>query len=99
MHNRHLQATWTRLYSTEIDGMSFNRVEHHILGYDGPTCILIKVRDSAGTVLGAFAMERWKEQNRFYGAFGSIVIQSAIFAAPEDKDVSVQRVEQRTLPV
>lgn len=34
MHNRHLQATWTRLYSTEIDGMSFNRVEHHILGYD-----------------------------------------------------------------
>ncbi len=35
-----LQTTWESLYSSLEDGLSFNRVCHHILGYQGPTVIL-----------------------------------------------------------
>lgn len=29
-----LQGNWKRLYTSEVDGCSFNRIVHHILGYD-----------------------------------------------------------------
>ena len=29
-----LQGEWRRLYSTAVDGISFNRVVHHIMGYE-----------------------------------------------------------------
>jgi len=29
-----LQGSWNRLYSTAVDGLSFNRLAHHILGYE-----------------------------------------------------------------
>ena len=29
-----LQGQWQRLYSSSVDGNSFNRIVHHILGYD-----------------------------------------------------------------
>lgn len=29
----HLQGRWSKLYTTERDGLSFNRIAHHILGY------------------------------------------------------------------
>jgi len=34
LNNRNLQGSWLRLYCSDMDGMSFNRIEHHILGYD-----------------------------------------------------------------
>lgn len=34
MYNSMLQGYWQRLYSTSTDGLSFNRIVHHILGYD-----------------------------------------------------------------
>lgn len=34
LHSKSLQGYWTRLYTSESDGMSFNRLEHHILGYE-----------------------------------------------------------------
>lgn len=37
-----LQGKWSKLYTSSADGMSFNRLAHHILGFDGPTCVLIK---------------------------------------------------------
>eukprot|EP00981_Chlorochromonas_danica_P010376 scaffold3161_cov247-Ochromonas_danica.AAC.11 len=67
LHSDELQGAWKRLFSSAIDGLSFNRLEHHILGYDGPTCILIKCNNEEKTVLGAFNSSRWKETNRFYG--------------------------------
>ncbi|RYH30747.1 hypothetical protein EON65_04340 [archaeon] len=34
MHSDDLQGGWKRLYSSATDGLSFNRVVHHILGYE-----------------------------------------------------------------
>lgn len=67
LHSEALQGAWKRLYSTSTDGMSFNRIVYHSLGYDGPTCVLIKCADAAGTVLGMLSHDHWKESNRFYG--------------------------------
>eukprot|EP01035_Chromulina_nebulosa_P021176 gene21176-27434_t len=53
--------------------MSFNRIAHHILGYNGPTCLLIRVMDESHTIIGAFADDKWKEQNRFYGSYKDFV--------------------------
>ena len=61
-----LGGEWTRLYTSEENGLSFNRVCHHILGYRGPTVLLI--RDFDGAVFGFFTSEAWKEANAFYGS-------------------------------
>ena len=34
LYSETLQSHWNKLYSTELDGASFNRVAHHILGFD-----------------------------------------------------------------
>lgn len=67
LHSEALQGAWKRLYSTSVDGLSFNRIVYHSVGYDGPTLVLIKCADAAGTVLGALSFDHWKESNRFYG--------------------------------
>jgi hypothetical protein len=67
LQHKALQGQWKRLYSTSVDGLSFNRIVYHCLGYDGPTCVLIRCQDEQGTVLGAVAHERWKDSNRFFG--------------------------------
>jgi hypothetical protein len=67
LHSESLQGAWKRLYSTSVDGQSFNRLVYHCLGYDGPTCILIRCAGPSNTVLGILAHDRWKESNRFYG--------------------------------
>lgn len=67
LHSEALQGAWKRLYSTSVDGLSFNRIAYHSLGYGGPTCILIKCADPEGTVLGLLSFDHWKESNRFYG--------------------------------
>ena len=58
-------GVWHRLYSTEADGRSFNRMEWSVLGYEGPTTLLIKTED--GATLGAFASEPFKEASHFFG--------------------------------
>jgi hypothetical protein len=42
-------------------------VVYHCLGYDGPTCVLIRCADEDSTVIGALTFDRWKDSNRFYG--------------------------------
>eukprot|EP01038_Epipyxis_sp_PR26KG_P016805 gene16805-23004_t len=73
LYNINLQGSWKKLYTTEKDGLSFNRIVHHVLGYKGPTCLLIKCRDEAGTVLGAYTNDHWKDQNRFFGSGSNIL--------------------------
>jgi hypothetical protein len=34
-----LQSDWKRLYSTTSDGLSFNRISHHVLGYEVKLCL------------------------------------------------------------
>ena len=55
----------TRLYSTETDGRSFNRLEYSVLGYDGPTMITIKTK--TGAVIGAYAETSWKDSMNYFG--------------------------------
>ncbi len=33
LYDANLQGRWKRLYTTQVDGLSFNRIAHHILGY------------------------------------------------------------------
>ena len=58
-------GVWHRLYSTEADGRCFNRMEWSVLGYEGPTTLLIKAND--GVILGAFASAPFKEVPHFFG--------------------------------
>lgn len=78
LHSESLQGAWKRLYSTSVDGLSFNRIVYHSLGYDGPTCVLVKCADALGTVLGMLAFDHWKESNRFYGAIRGVFFVSSV---------------------
>ena len=68
LYHESLQGDWTRLYSSSVDGLSFNRMAHHVMGYDGPMCFLIKPQRRSDCVFGAFTSGRWREFNRFYGS-------------------------------
>lgn len=68
--NSLLQGEWKRLYTTQKDGQSFNRILAHISGYDGPTCIIISsTSDDQEAVFGAFAGNALRDSNRFHGMF------------------------------
>jgi len=70
--NTHL---WHRLFASWKNGLSFNRLTHHIVHYAGPSLIAVKTYD--GQVFGAYCSQPWKESNTIY--FGSM--DSFIFAA------------------
>ena len=62
-----------RLFSSEADGLSCNRLMHAIFGYDGPTLIIIRSADVSGKcgagIFGAFTFSPWdKESGGFYGS-------------------------------
>jgi hypothetical protein len=54
-----------RLYSAESDGRSFNRLEWSVLGYSGPTLVIIRTEENA--TLGGFASAPWKDSKDFFG--------------------------------
>lgn len=57
---------WHRIYSSYQDGRSFNRLEYSLLGYSGPTVVLVKT--TRQEVLGAFAAKAWRDiKGEFYG--------------------------------
>ncbi|KUF91628.1 hypothetical protein AM588_10003200 [Phytophthora nicotianae] len=57
------------------DGLSFNRLSYHILGYSGPTLTII--RDTQGAVFGMFCDTEWKESSRYYGGNGCFLFRLA----------------------
>ena len=57
---------WHRIYTSDSDGLSFNRLLNSLLGYDGPTLIIIKETERKG-IFGAYANARWRESKDFYG--------------------------------
>ncbi|CAN0273693.1 unnamed protein product [Ectocarpus sp. 8 AP-2014] len=71
-----LQGPWMRIYNSEEDGLSFNRVAFKLVGYGGPTMILIRERES-GAVWGGCADSPWKESNSFYGGEASFLFRLA----------------------
>jgi hypothetical protein len=52
------------LYTSASDGLSFNRLQNALLGYGGPTLIIIR---SGDCLFGAFTASQWKESKDFYG--------------------------------
>jgi hypothetical protein len=61
-----LNGTYFRLYSSAVDGLSFNRLQNSVHGYGGPTLFLIRaVRHQ--NIFGAFTATAWKESKDFYG--------------------------------
>jgi len=61
----HLGGKWHRLYSAQLDGLSFHSLEWSVLGYKGPTVIVIRTTEKA--ILGAFSTEAWHESGTFFG--------------------------------
>lgn len=65
-----LDGLYYRLYTSDSDGLSFNRLMNALLGYGGPTLLLIRSCSSNGCpggVFGAFTASPWKESKDFYG--------------------------------
>lgn len=86
----HLQGDIDRIYTSMEDGLSYNRLCFHLLGYSGPTLIVIQDveggRSAQGTsisdsffsfvaIFGAFCDTEWKESNRFYGGNGCFLFR------------------------
>lgn len=61
-----LGGSWHRLYTSDEDGLSFNRLQNSLLGYGGPTLLIIKEVEGGG-IFGAFTSTKWKETKDFYG--------------------------------
>ncbi|KAL4175657.1 hypothetical protein KRP22_000620 [Phytophthora ramorum] len=70
-----LQTSLRRLYTSAQDGLSFNRLSYHILGYSGPT--LTVIQDTQGAVFGMFCDTEWKESSRYYGGNGCFLFRMA----------------------
>ncbi|KAJ0400238.1 hypothetical protein P43SY_006202 [Pythium insidiosum] len=68
-----LQQRVDRLYTNAQDGLSFNRLCHHILGYGGPT--LVVVRSTDGDVFGLYGDTEWRETSKFYGSNGCFLFR------------------------
>ncbi|GLD93138.1 hypothetical protein PINS_up001730 [Pythium insidiosum] len=68
-----LQQRVDRLYTNAQDGLSFNRLCHHILGYGGPT--LLVVRSTDGDVFGLYGDTEWRETSKFYGSNGCFLFR------------------------
>jgi len=64
LQSLHLVRQYYRLYTSASDGLSFNRLQNALLGYGGPTLILIQ---SGASIFGAFTASAWKESKDFYG--------------------------------
>ena len=61
-----LGGSWYRIYTSDEDGLSFNRLQNSLLGYGGPTLLIIKEVEGGG-IFGAFTSTAWKETKDFYG--------------------------------
>jgi hypothetical protein len=55
-----------RLYTSAADGLSFNRLLHAVIGYDGPTLFVVQSSNGDG-IFGAYTTGGWKESKDFYG--------------------------------
>ena len=69
-----------RLFSSEADGTSCNRLMNALIGYDGPTLIIIRsktIKEKCGAgIFGAFTYSPWdRESGEFYGNSDSFLFR------------------------
>ena len=65
------QGHWRRLYNNLDDGSSFEILQKSLIGYQGPTTIIIQT--TRGEVFGYFTECPWKMSPKWFGAPGSSV--------------------------
>lgn len=63
--NVFLASQWRRLYSSNEDSFSFRAFANALIGYNGPTVILIK--STMGDTLGFYSNAVWKYSSCWYG--------------------------------
>ena len=56
---------WTKLFDSEAHGMSYENLNQALIGYGGPT--LIVITDTLGNSFGALSHTVWKESPLYYG--------------------------------
>ena len=77
-----MQGRLRRLYSSNLDGNSFSAISQSVVGWAGPTLILVRPRlpkaatdkqREAGVIFGAVATERWHEDRKYFGSSSSFL--------------------------
>lgn len=70
---------WYRLYSGAEDGWTFQKLEHAIMGFDGPTLLVIKAsskQQQETVTLGAYTAAKWERNKRdFFGLSDCFLFQ------------------------
>lgn len=60
-----LGGKWVRQYSSDNDGCSFAAFQQALLGYQGPTVIILQT--TAGDAMGFYSDIPWKESKKWFG--------------------------------
>ncbi|XP_055387234.1 uncharacterized protein LOC129615866 [Condylostylus longicornis] len=68
-----IPSHWTLLYDSNQHGVGANRFLHHVLGYRGPTLILIHTQDDQAYCIAS--PSEWKETHLYTGGEDSCIIQ------------------------
>ncbi|XP_072164340.1 uncharacterized protein [Diadema setosum] len=64
---------WTLLYSSKDHGLSVNRLQHHVLGYRGPTVLIVRCE---GDYVYAVALDtEWREGTTPWGGTSSVLLR------------------------
>eukprot|EP00804_Cyclotella_cryptica_P022348 CCRYP_015918-RB/>CCRYP_015918-RB protein AED:0.21 eAED:0.21 QI:250/1/1/1/1/1/2/733/633 len=71
---------WYRLFSGTEDGWTFNQLEHSIIGYQGPTLIIIQASSNqhpnGSVTFGAYTASKWeKNKKNFFGSTDCFLFQ------------------------
>ena len=61
----HGKREWRQLFDASQDGFSFENVQRAIVGYAGPTLMVLQT--TTGAVLGAFSSSTWRDGAAFFG--------------------------------
>lgn len=69
---------WTMLYDTRQHGVGANRFLHHVLGYRGPTLVILHARsfkDQSEKIFCVASPTEWKETSLYTGGEESCLVQ------------------------
>jgi hypothetical protein len=68
-----LAGDWHNLYSRQFHGASMNRLQYSILGYKGPTLVVIETDQEH--IIGGFFNTKWKKSHDYYGEGSGFLFQ------------------------
>jgi len=68
-----LASEWHNLYSRQFHGSSMNRLQYSILGYNGPTLVVIETDQDH--IIGGFFNTKWKKSHDYYGEANGFLFQ------------------------